>query len=436
MAELSGRHLLLLQGPAGPFFARVAHQLRAAGAKVSKVNFNGGEDLYYRDEPLVRFQRPPAEWPEFFARLVRERGVDGIVLFGDCRPIHRAAIERAGELGIDVFVFEEGYLRPDFVTLERGGVNGHSSIPREAEFFASHAIVPERPHVRIEHAFFKSVVHTIFYACANALTKARYPHYRHHRDIRPIVQMNLWLRGAYRRIVHTVRDRAFAERLDARDLPPYFFVPLQVHLDSQLKHSRYPTINAFIREVVHSFAEHAPRDNALILKLHPMDRAYCDYSPEVEELRQRYGLGDRLMYVDIVNLPAALRGARGTVVINSTTGLSSLTHGTPVKCLGSAVYDIPGLTHQGPLAEFWNDPAPVDRELYRHYRSWLLEDNQLNGSVWSCLHEHPARLMRRVRSGSPRLAAPRANVPDPEPQQPVSLAPGVTPSAPQMVWKR
>jgi capsule polysaccharide modification protein KpsS len=442
VAELRGLHLLFLQGPAGLFFSRVANQLREAGAHVTKVNFNGGEDFYYRDEPIVRFHRSLEEWPDFFERLVRERNIDGIVLFGDCRPVHRAAIERARELGVEVFVFEEGYLRPDFVTLERGGVNGHSSIPRDPEFFANQAIVPERAHLPIEHAFFKSVVHTIFYACANALLKHRYPHYRHHRDIRPIVQMNLWLRGAYRRLVHTVRDRGFAARLDAHDLPPYFFVPLQVHLDSQLKHSRYPTINAFIREVVQSFAEHALPDNALVLKLHPMDRAYCDYSGEVQELRERYGLGERLIYVDIVNLPAALRGARGTVVINSTTGLSSLTHGTPVKCLGRAVFDIPGLTHQGSLAEFWNDPAPVDRELYRRFRSWLREANQLNGSVWSCLHEHPARLIKPVHNGAPRSTPPDVSsasgfaASSAALQHPVSLAPGATPSEPQMLWKR
>jgi capsule polysaccharide modification protein KpsS len=168
-----------------------------------------------------------------------------------------------------------------------------------------------------------------------------------------------------------------------------------VHLDSQLSHSRYASIEDFIREVVATFAEHAPPDHALLLKLHPMDRPYSDYSAEIEALRRKHGLGERLLYVDVINLPAALRGARGTVVINSTVGLSSLTHGTPVKCLGRAVYDMPGLTHQGSLAEFFQSPTPVDRALYRRFRHWLLEHNQLNGSVWSRLHEDPARILSR-----------------------------------------
>jgi capsule polysaccharide modification protein KpsS len=394
VAELSGRQLLFLQGPAGPFFARVAEQLRAAGAQVTKVNFNGGEELYYRLPGVVRFRDSLEAWPAFFEQLVHERAIDGVVLFGDCRPVHRAAIERAQKLGIDVFVFEEGYLRPDFVTFEKGGVNGHSGIPKDPAHFFGKELQPEPAHLPIKHAFLKSALHTICYACAAALRKGHYPHYRHHRDIRPFVQAGLWIRGATRRAVHTVRDRQLAKRLEANDMPPYFLVPLQVHLDSQLAHSPYGTINQFIREVVDAFAQHAPPDHVLLLKLHPMDRPYSDYSTEIEALRLKHGLGERLLYADVINLPAALRGARGTIVINSTVGLSSLTHGTPVKCLGRAIYDLPGLTHQGPLAEFFTAPQPVDRDLYQRFRQWLLEQNQLNGSVWSRLYEDPSRLMR------------------------------------------
>ena len=298
------------------------------------------------------------------------------------------------EVGVDVFVFEEGYLRPDFVTLEKGGVNGHSSIPRDASHYDTVQLAHEPPHRPIKHAFIKSALHTICYASAAALARDRYPHYRHHRDIRPVAQARLWFRGTVRRATHTLRDRKLARRLEGPEMPPYFFVPLQVHLDSQLSHSPYASINDFIREVVRAFAEHAPADHLLLFKLHPMDRPYSDYSADIEALRLEHGLGERLLYADVINLPAALRGARGTIVINSTVGLSSITHGTPVKCMGKAVYDLPGLTQQGSLDEFFRAPAPVDRALYKRFRQWLLEQNQLNGSVWSRLHEDPARLLR------------------------------------------
>jgi capsule polysaccharide modification protein KpsS len=272
-------------------------------------------------------------------------------------------------------------------------VNGHSSIPRDPSYYAGEGPENEPPLEPVKHAFIKSALHTICYASAAAILKDRYPLYRHHRDIRPVAQARLWWRGTVRRVVHTVRDREVAARLKAQRMAPYFFVPLQVHLDSQLLHSRFATINEFIREVVGAFAEHAPQDHALLLKLHPMDRPYSDYSTDIEALRLEHGLGERLLYVDVINLPAALRGARGTVVINSTVGLSSLTHGTPVKCLGRAIYDMPGLTHQGSLQEFFSDPGLVDRQLYRRFRRWLRENNQLNGSVWSRLYDDPARLL-------------------------------------------
>jgi capsule polysaccharide modification protein KpsS len=393
---LQGRRLLLLQGPAGPFFARVAEQLRRAGAEISKVNFNGGEDLYFRGPGVVRYRGSLADWPNFFQRLLDESSINGVILFGDCRPLHRAAIERAEQRGVEVFVFEEGYVRPDFVTLERDGVNGHSRISRDPRNYDGQEL-SDPPHLPVEHAFLKSALHTICYAAAVAALRSRYPEYQHHRDIRPLAQAGLWLRGSARRAWHTLRDRAIAARIEAKQMPPYFFVPLQVHLDSQLSHSRFTSITEFIHDVIASFAAHAPPDHALVLKLHPMDRAYSDYSKDIANLSRTHHLEGRLFYVDVINLPAALRGARGTVVINSTVGLSSLVHGTPVKCLGRAVYDMPGLTHQGALSDFFRDPGAVDRALYRRFRHWLLVNNQLNGSVWSRLFESPAPLIATAR---------------------------------------
>ena len=50
------------------------------------------------------------------------------MLYGDVRPIHAEAVARAKAAGIMVHVFEEGYLRPYWVTYERGGSNGHSRL--------------------------------------------------------------------------------------------------------------------------------------------------------------------------------------------------------------------------------------------------------------------------------------------------------------------
>ena len=48
---------------------------------------------------------------------------------------------------------------------------------------------------------------------------------------------------------------------------------------------------------------------------------------------------------------------------------------------------LPGLTHQGPLDDFWRAPGTVDRQLFERFRWWLRTKTQLNGSVWSDIYE-------------------------------------------------
>jgi len=126
---LRGKRILLLQGPVGPFFRRLAKELRAAGAEVHKVNFNGGDGLFY-PRGAISWRGHPGDWPQFLARLLQERRIDIVLLFGDCRPIHRVARSVAQQYGVRVGAFEEGYIRPNFVTFEQFGVNGFSLMPR------------------------------------------------------------------------------------------------------------------------------------------------------------------------------------------------------------------------------------------------------------------------------------------------------------------
>lgn len=75
-----------------------------------------------------------AQWPTFVENTVRLLGVDLIVLFGQTRSHHMAAIALAEPLGIPVVVLEEGYVRPGFITMELGGVNGFSTTLRDFEW--------------------------------------------------------------------------------------------------------------------------------------------------------------------------------------------------------------------------------------------------------------------------------------------------------------
>ncbi|MDM0021734.1 capsular polysaccharide export protein, LipB/KpsS family [Variovorax saccharolyticus] len=103
-----GKGVLLLQGPVGPFFSRLAHDLELAGATVFKVNFNAGDCLFYR-RPAFSFKGTMAEWPAWLEALLERLDIDVLLLFGDCRPIHAAARQVAAKRGLEVGVFEEGY---------------------------------------------------------------------------------------------------------------------------------------------------------------------------------------------------------------------------------------------------------------------------------------------------------------------------------------
>ena len=118
-----------------------------------------------------------------------------------------------------------------------------------------------------------------------------------------------------------------------------------------------------LQEVIASFAADAPGNSHLVVKLHPMDNGLTDWRAVTLSLAAKAGLADRVDFIDGGDLRALLGGAMGCIVVNSTVGLHALQVGCPVKCLGIATYDIPGVTHQGPLEGFWstpNRPDPAD----------------------------------------------------------------------------
>jgi len=112
------RKFLFLQGPPGPFFRLLKNKLVEQGASVRRINFSGGDKHDWPDDS-VNYAGLMRRWPLFFDRVVLDWGITDLVLFGDCRPVHKVAIRLAQLRGIHVHVFEEGYIRPDWMTLER-----------------------------------------------------------------------------------------------------------------------------------------------------------------------------------------------------------------------------------------------------------------------------------------------------------------------------
>jgi capsule polysaccharide modification protein KpsS len=382
--RLGCRHALLLQGPVGPFFARLAKDLRSNGATTTKVNFNAGDALFYRGPDVISFRDDLAAWPARFRALLTERQIDAVFLFGDQRPIHLPAIRIARELGIKIWVFEEGYLRPDYITVERNGVNGNSELPRDpAHYRTAASRLPDPiPVAPVGNAFYIHTLWTILHAVGATFFWFRYPKYRHHRRVNAFYNCFAYWRGAFRKLRYRVAEAGVVDRVIARSDGRYFVLPLQVHCDAQLQHSDFSSMEVMIEQVVATFATTAPADTTLVVKHHPHDLPFRDYRRLLGALAAQHGLGDRIVYIHDTHLPTLLKHARGVVTINSTVGLSALFHKAPVKVLGRATYDIPGMTYQGTLVEFFQHPGAVDTELFESFTRWLRIANQVNGSFY------------------------------------------------------
>lgn len=386
LSVFKGKNVLLLQGPMGPFFRRLAHDLQWAGAQVCKVDFCGG-DWLFSPAGSIPFRGRIEEWPEFLKQLLRVRKIDVVLLFGDCRPMHRIAHEIAHWNGLEIGVFEEGYVRPDYITLERYGVNGFSLMPRAPLYYLKTPPPPVPPARKVGRVFRHAAGWAMLYYLASALLYPWFRHYQHHRSL-SLLEAVPWVRSLWRKMAYSLIERRALPRLTTEWSRKFYLVPLQVHDDAQVRvHSRFDSVEDFIRQVVESFARHAPESTRLVFKHHPMDRGYYDYAGLIEKYSASLGATGRVIYVHDQHLPTLLDHALGVVVANSTVGLSALDHGLPVKACKSAVYEMDGLTHQGELNDFWHAALTEtpNQELLTRFRTYLIKHTQLNGNFYKRL---------------------------------------------------
>jgi len=385
------RDVLLLQGPIGPFFSRLAEELVDRGFNVHKVNLNGGDKFFYSQPGAIDYSGKVKHWDAFLERLIVNKNIGRVYLFGDCRIYHRIAREVAHRHNVRVFVFEEGYIRPNFITLEENGVNGHSAMVKKNFVLPKHVQPTKEEKTFSINVFSRVAIYAIVYYWASKFRRRLFPNYQHHRDFRLVSEGYRWVVSGVRKLRFARKERHVLQNLLPEFEGNYFVCPLQVHCDMQVVvHSNYNSIEHFIGDVLTSFAKYAPSNKAIVFKHHPLDRGYTDYTNLFNNLVSELGLQGRVLYVHDLCLPTLLKHAQGTVVINSTVGMSSLFHGTPVKTLGKAIYNLTGITCQSSLKAFWRNSGEVDRDMFQHLRNYLVVENQLNGNMYKVLRGESA----------------------------------------------
>ncbi|CAH0315329.1 capsule biosynthesis protein [Roseomonas sp. CECT 9278] len=400
---MARRSFLFLQGLATHVFVRLGDALAARGHAVHRVNFNAGDRLFWRRPNATDFTGAPADWPAALGSLIDTHGVTDLVMFSDCRPLHVAAIALARQRGLAAWVFEEAYLRPGYITLEQGGVNANSPLPRDPARIRAlaHGLPAAAPETLSAGSFLRRASDDVRYNVATLLGRGRFPHWRTHRQWNAFHEYAGWLwRGARRPVLRTAARRKLAALQAWRG--PVFVLPLQLEGDFQLRlHSPFPSLRDAIARIVASFAAHAPRDALLAVKGHPLDNGLTDWGRVAQRAATAAGVGDRLLWLPELPFGPVLAPAAGVVTVNSTAGLQSLREGKPVVVLGRALYDMPGLTFQHGLDRFWTEAAPPDPALVDALRRVLAAHCLIRGGFF-----HEAGVIEAVANAVERLDRP------------------------------
>ncbi|ADL02568.1 capsule biosynthesis protein [Brevundimonas subvibrioides] len=419
---LEGRHFLIVTAPFGPFGRVLAAELEARGARVRRMIFNIGDLVYWRRPGGLTFDGDVRDWPARLAGLVTAHGLTDLVVFGEGGPYNQAVLTQADALkalavdassdsspaqaarlrepgvggaatqeraqaasargasgsALRIWVLENGYFRPDWITVEQDGVNARSGLARARAAYDPPIpeIVPARP---VGRALPHHVANISLYHFLQFLVRP----FAFRRYAQPYTTP-AWLQCAshirrYFGLMLRSSQEADAGVIRARG--PFFIACLQREGDAQLlRYSHYADNTAFLAEVLTSFAKHAPDGTRLVVKNHPLDPGLVDLRRMTRVLAIERGIADRVDFIDGGNLAQLCRASAGMVVNNSSAALSALGFKTPVKVLGEAFFDFDGLTDQQTIDAFWTRPRTPDPDLFVRFRAHVIDQTQVNGN--------------------------------------------------------
>ncbi|MGG7565568.1 capsule biosynthesis protein CapA [Rhodovulum sp. DZ06] len=399
--DASGRSFLLLQGPHGPFLAELALALRARGADVARIAFNAGDAACWRLQggadpgPLLRFDAPFAEFELRLGRWIRERAATDLVLYGDTRPFHAVARRLGRALGLRVHCFEEGYIRPRWITYERDGVNGNSNIlkvPVEEMIRAVRAAGPA-PEALFEDGWGAARAHALhgvrYHArvrLAAAAPWTRWPRQAPHMPLTGWCEARAYLRRGLTWPLMAHRARRALAPLLAPDAPGHHLALLQLGADSSLRaHSRFPDVAAVVERIVADYAaaEGGLSGLPLVFKAHPFETGRERLARAAARAARRHGVAGRVVFVERGPLGPMLDKAVSAVTVNSTAAQAALLRGLPVRAMGEAVFVRPGLVSTQPPAAFFAAPLAPDMEAVRAFRRFLVASSQFEGDFYT-----------------------------------------------------
>ncbi|WP_081532160.1 hypothetical protein [Rhodovulum sp. P5] len=338
-----------------------------------RIGLNPGDRLFWpgRAGRYLAYRGTPADFGAYLEQVLADSGATDLVMLGDGRTHHRAAIAaiRASGRAITPWIVEQGYLRPGLILVETWGTGGRSRIPAAFKGQDTDALPDPAP---APGSFLRYAAFDVAYHLANVtMGPLFYPRYRHYALDSPVAEWRGWIGKALaargrRRDTETGLARIAAHR------GPVFLMPLQLDTDFQLRdHGTGRSQAEELEAIIASFRNHAPENALLVVKEHPLDNGLRRWGHRTRTLARGYGTGGRVVFLAGGRVEDLFPRLSGVVTINSTVGLSAILAGIPVKVLGRAIYDRPGLTHRGTLDTLWHRPEAPDADLAGRFRRYL-----------------------------------------------------------------
>src|SRR5262249_50512295 len=290
-----------LQGPTSIFWRELAAAFEAKGHSALKINLCFADQLYWRRPKGWNYRGRFKNWKSYLAAFVKAKNVTDIIYYADRFPYHIVAAEVARDFGIATFVIENGYLRPDWITLEREGMSTYSHFPADPHsIYRVAGKVKEAPDLvpHFAHRAFDETFNEVFFHLLAYFFRLNFPFYRSDRYYNPVID---YLSGLRRQL----RLNRLGREADAvvSDLvshtEPFHLVALQTQSDYQIRdNSPYRHISEMIEEVVSSFAKHAPSNDRLVFKLHPHDNGIVPWPRNIARIAAERGVGHRVVSID------------------------------------------------------------------------------------------------------------------------------------------
>jgi len=400
LKELKKKRVLLLQGPMGDFFNVLEDILVKNNSIVFRMGLNYGDDWFvnkpnifknfygllpgkkYQKDNYFSYKGNVEGFSKYIKEFYISNKIEVIFVFGDCRLYQSQAIKKAKKLGIEIYVFEEGYIRPNYITLEKNGVNKYSCLPKNKEYYLKQKdIKNEEPKV-LNKVFNRAINYAITYYILSFIGSYKYPHYIHHRNFNPFMEFYYGLKNFIKSRFSKIEDNKISKKVIYNLRKNYFLVPLQTYNDFQIiTHSKYNSVEDFINEVMFSYKKNGEQ-GFLLFKHHPMDRGRKDYRKHINKKKKELGINKKIYVCFDGKLPRLIKNSKGVIQINSTTGMQSMYHKIPTICLGKSFFDFEGLTDQNGLDNFWFKQTIANNDLYEKYRNYLIKHTQLNSSFY------------------------------------------------------